>query len=725
MQILKINNVFLRYMVGLDFVQSLGWLPLCILFSAAYAWWFYKNLPIELPQNLVFFLRTLRFLAIFLILLLFLEPIVHSVWNYVYPPIVVILNDQSLSIPAHSDSSLVKKELPQKLKESIQQLKDQGLEPHLYQFGSEENLLATPDSIRYIYSQTNISQALETIQERYADQNLGAILMITDGIVTAGVNPLYIQEKISCPIFTAWVGDTTTFKDLLIESVLFNELSFVNTETPFRVTLKSFQIPPRPVQVKLSHQNKIVAQKTVQITSDYQTISLDFSFVHKTPGIQKFQIDIDEVPGENNLKNNHYPFYVQVIENKIKVALFAGGPHPDIGAFYKTLSKDAQFQLSTFVRQNDAAFYQNPTNLSEFNVFVLHNFPSTSADIPIMEKIVTEIEQRNAALWVFMGNQFRLDIFPKLADYIGLQTRNFSYKTTESFLYFDNDYKTHATYHFDDGFFNFINNCPPVLKNESEWRPKAGTNVYGKAKIKNIALDYPLFAIQEYQNRKNVVFVGEGIWRYRMFNFQEYQNFDYFDTWLKNILIWLHTKVDKKLFRVYPEKLLFSADDKIIFKGNVYDETYRPIEDAEINLKITNEQGKDFTYQLSPVSGGYYAELQNFTEGNYRYEAIGLKNRKIIGKEKGYFSVGKSNLEFIHLTSDKRMLEQLAKQSHASHDYFMNLKRLTDDIIKLNLKGISEAQKTVFPLSRHWLLLLIILGLLSTEWIIRKRNGLL
>lgn len=712
-------------MVGLDFVQSLWWLPFCIVFSAVYAWWHYKNLPIELPQKLVHFLRTLRFLSILLIFILFLEPIISSIYHHVYPPIVILLNDQSESIPAHSDSSLVKKELPKKLKQAISELQSHGIEPHLYEFGTETNSLISVDSIQYRYSQTNIAQALENIHERYSDQNLGAILMVTDGIVTSGINPLYIQEKIPYPIFTAWLGDTVPLRDLLVESVIFNDLSYINTETPILVNIKSFQIEPRPIQVKLSHNNRIIAEKTVHLTSDFQNISVNFSVVHKISGIQKFQIDIDEIQGENNLKNNHYAFFVQVLENKIKVALFAGGPHPDLGAFYKTLSKDAQFQLSTFVHKNDIDFYQSPTQFSEYNVFVLHNFPSTQADIPILDKILREVEQRNAALWIFMGNQFRLDLYPKLSDYIGLQTTNFNKKTSEAFLYFDSDYKTHATYGFDDGFFNYIQNCPPVLRNESEWKPKAGTTVFGKSKIKNIALDYPLFAIQENLNRKNVVFVGEGIWRYRMFNYQEKENFDYFDTWLKNILIWLNTKPDKKMFRVYPEKLLFSADDKVIFKGNVYDETYKPIEDADITLKIIHESGKDFTYKLGSVSGGYYSELQNFSEGNYRYEAVGIKNGKLLGKEKGNFSVGKSHLEFINLTSDQPMLQQLSKVSNASHDYFMNLEKLTQDIIQLKLKGLSETKKSVFPLSKHWILLLIILCLLSMEWIVRKRNGLL
>lgn len=712
-------------MVGLDFVQSLWWLPLCILLSALYAWWFYKDLPVELPKNLVFILRTLRFFSILLILLLFLEPIISTVFNHVYPPIVVLLNDQSESMIAHSDSGLVKKELPQKLKKVVEKLQSNGLDPHIYEFGSEVSLHHSLDSIDYSYSQTNISQALETIQERYADQNLGAILMVTDGIVTSGINPLYTQEKIPQPIFTAWVGDTLPVKDLLIESVIFNDLSYVNTETPIRATVKSFQIEPRTVKLTLSQNGKILSEKNLNIHSDYQNITVDFSVIHKIPGIQKFQLDIEEIQGENNKKNNHYPFYVQVLENKIKIALFAGGPHPDIGAFHKCLSKDAQFQLNTFVHKNDVEFYQTPLQLSDYHVFILHNFPSTQYDASWMDKILKEVEQRNAALWIFMGNSFRLDVYSRLADFMGLQTSNFNKKTGEAFLYFDSDYKTHATYSFDDGFFNFIQNCPPLLKNESEWKPKAGTIVFGKSKIKNIALDYPLFAVQESQSRKNVIFVGEGIWRYRMQNFQEKENFDYFDQWIKNILLWLNTKSDKKMFRVYPEKLLFSSDDKVIFKGNVYDETYQSIEDADITLKIINEQGKDFVYKLNSVSGGYYSELQNFTEGNYQYEAVGMRNGKLIGKEKGNFSVGKSNLEFINLTSDRPMLQQLSKNSGATHEYFMKMEQLAEDILQLNLKGLSEAKKSIFPLSRHWLLLLIILTLLSIEWILRKRNSLL
>ncbi|MGC8141412.1 hypothetical protein ACP3W2_28825, partial [Salmonella enterica] len=55
---------------------------------------------------------------------------------------------------------------------------------------------------------TNISKALSTIARQYYKKNVGAVVLLSDGIVNQGVNPELIVENYPFPIYSVTLGDT-------------------------------------------------------------------------------------------------------------------------------------------------------------------------------------------------------------------------------------------------------------------------------------------------------------------------------------------------------------------------------------------------------------------------------------------------------------------------------------------------------------------------------------
>ena len=55
---------------------------------------------------------------------------------------------------------------------------------------------------------TNISEALNTIARQYYKRNVGAVVLLSDGIVNQGVNPELTIENYPFPIFSVTLGDT-------------------------------------------------------------------------------------------------------------------------------------------------------------------------------------------------------------------------------------------------------------------------------------------------------------------------------------------------------------------------------------------------------------------------------------------------------------------------------------------------------------------------------------
>ncbi|NBU52515.1 MAG: hypothetical protein EBS24_07835, partial [Chitinophagia bacterium] len=131
-------------------------------------------------------LGTLRFLSVLFILFLLLTPLLRQNLTQEEKPIIVALRDISSSISSAGDQEEVKI-ADRYLEGIIDNTADKYDWRKLY-FGQEVKNDAA-DSLNALT--TDISNSLEYVTEIYEDQNLGAIILLSDGIYNSGRNPIY------------------------------------------------------------------------------------------------------------------------------------------------------------------------------------------------------------------------------------------------------------------------------------------------------------------------------------------------------------------------------------------------------------------------------------------------------------------------------------------------------------------------------------------------------
>ena len=124
-------------------------------------------------------LYTLRFIPILGIGLLLLGPLLKQLLEETKKPVVVLLSDDSRSIDRWIESGdtddprLKMGELAQNLSESY--------DIEHYSFGEDIKLVGEDTSL-YDQEITDISKTLQYISEVYEGENLGAVVLATDGI---------------------------------------------------------------------------------------------------------------------------------------------------------------------------------------------------------------------------------------------------------------------------------------------------------------------------------------------------------------------------------------------------------------------------------------------------------------------------------------------------------------------------------------------------------------
>lgn len=712
-----------------SFSYSPFWLLLIVPAAAALSWWMYVRTAELLSKPVRWMLTAFRFTVLVLLGILLLEPLLSFFNKVKYPPTIAVLQDESESIGINRDSTFLRKEYPKLLGDFLDDWDSDDYTLAAHRFSDDLKDGIKPDSLRYTREGTDIASALEGIQDRYQTQNLGAIVLLSDGIPTGGANPLYALENIKQPIFTVLLGDTTVQRDVRIRDVLYNEIAYLNNETPIRIKAEADGYDAATVSVTLRGGGKTIGTKNLTLSRNKPSEELEFMVMPEKVGLQEYVVEVSRMEGEITYKNNVQKIYINVLENRVKIALFAGSPHPDLGALRDALKAEKAFEIVDYTLKGQGVYYEDisKVNFADIDLFVLHNFPYSAADAGMTKKIAEEIAKRNVPAMFFVGTFANLQTMSPLYQYMAIAPKSFNPKGQEVIVNMKESYTKHATYTFAPDWLRWMNAAPPVYRNASVWEAKPTAEVFATAKIKNIAVDYPVYALQEQLGRKNMTFLGDNFWRIRAHSYLEHESFDYFDDWIFNNIKWLMAQSDKRKFKVTPSKQFYTGSEPVFLRGEAYNDSYDPISGVEIKLTLTSPDGKSSDYFFTEQSKARYAlELYNLPEGAYRYKAVGKKDDKQIGTDEGTFSIGKTNIEHLRLRADKDLMQQIALRTGGQFIYARNLPELAEKIKALpNLKPIVEYRRDRRDFHHYWWLLLLLLGLLSVEWIVRKWNSLL
>ena len=345
--------------------QPWYYLILCLLVGFAYAFILYRN---EIKKNsfsklLTYCLFAFRFLSVLIISILLLNIFLKRIITQTEKPIIIFAQDNSNSIISAKDSTEIKNNF---LKE-IDKLNATLLEKYNVQyllFGTKVQANAVVD---FKDKETDISQLLNEIDNSYANQNIGALVIASDGIINKGTSPLYAAEKFKFPIYSIALGDTTIKKDILIQKVNHNQVVYLGNKFPAEVIVQSQKLKGKSSTVSIFCNGVKKGEQTVNISSDNFTQTLNFILEADKPGVQKYSVQINQIDEETNTLNNIQSFIVDVIDNREKILILAQAPHPDIAALKESIETNESYEVESALISN----FTKP--LKPYSLIIFHS----------------------------------------------------------------------------------------------------------------------------------------------------------------------------------------------------------------------------------------------------------------------------------------------------------------------------------------------------------------
>jgi hypothetical protein len=678
------------------------WLPGSLLIGLSYAFILYywqKHLHGTLRQGL-FILRTLAVAAI--AFLLFAPPIKTSS-KTTEKPLIILAQDNSASINISKPSGFNPKTYAADFTK-LEKTLSKDYEVRSVSFGSD-----VKKGLQFSFSEklSNLSSVFKMIDNDFANRNIGAVILASDGIYNQGGNPIYESKNLKAPVYTIALGDTVPKRDLLISNVNYNNIAFLDNQFQIEVNVEAYQASGASTTLTVSDQSGSLFRKALNIRSNEFRTTIPVTLPAKRKGIQRFQISVSPVTEELSVNNNVQSIFVEVVDGRQNVLIIANAPHPDIAALRQSIEINKNYNVQ--VVMPDAV---EEAQVRKAGLIILHQLPSISNPA---QKILQMVSSKPVLF--ILGAQSNTGSFSLAQNVL---TINSSGSTQDVFPASQTDF---YGFKLSDLTKTRMQSFAPLVAPFGNYGQKGPASVALMQKIGKVVSNMPLLIFGGDQQRRVGVLAGEGIWRWRLEEFKESNSHEALNELLSKTVQYLSSRDDKRKFRVYTAKNSFDENENVVFNGELYNDAYELVNTPEVNIALKNRDGKSFSYLFSRSGNAYMLDAGILPAGEYRFEArtkLGNKDHQAVGQ----FVVRQQQAELQQTTANHQLLFALADQNGGQMIYPGQLNRLP------NLIEANENVKTVVYEDRKYedpinykIVFFLILALISGEWFLRKRNG--
>ncbi len=679
------------------------WTPVCLLLGLLYAWLMYRQ-PVNFGKSIRYGLFALRTIAVFILSFLLIAPLVRSVAYNPQKPLVLVAQDNSQSINVFKPAGFNAQQFVTQLSNLKQQLGDK-YDVREFNFSRD---LKDSLSDKFSGKQTNISSAIHQLNERFVNQNIGALVLATDGLFNQGSDPRYEAKNLKTNIYTIALGDTVTKRDLLIGNVNYNKTAYLGDDFAVEVLAEAYQAKGENIRLSVTEDGKQVFSQTTQANSDNFKKVIPLKLNADKKGIRKFTISIAPVKNEISVQNNTETIYVEVLDAKQKILLLYDGPHPDISVIKQSIESNKNYEVKSSLLSDLPKL-----KLTDYSMVILYQSASSSSGT--LQSFITKSK---VPVWYILGGQSDLQQFDN--EQRAVQINASQQQMQEVFAEPTPEF---SLFMLSDSTRNKLAKFPPLMAPFGDYRSSGTNQLLLKQKIGEVVTPYPLLSFSDENGRRIAILTGEGLWRWALAEYQTYGNHHALEELLGQTVQYLTANSSRQRFRVYPAKNVFDEGENVLINAELYNDALELVNTPDVKIELKSDSGKSYSFLFTRNGQSYQLDAGTLPVGEYSYAATSSLGTQSF-TAKGQLTVKPLNLETRQSAADHHLLSDLAKQSGGQMLYPSQISQLADLIRKNdNIKTVVYEDKHYSDLVDLKWIFVVILILLSAEWFLRKREG--
>lgn len=667
---------------------------------------------------------------------------------------VLVDNSWSMSLPGNENEKTrdqnVKSYIERNNKFFSELEKDYYVDYYLFSQKLEDASLKSINNYQPRGSATNIGDVLEYLGEKNKNNKLDTAILISDGSdKDLSQNSIHDQlNDISFPINTINPGIENDIYDVWIDDIESNEVTFLRYPFSIDVQIKSNIADNFKIPVSIYEEDKLIGIKEASLDKESKQANVRFDINPLSLGRKIYTVSIPVISEELITENNQKSFFTDVIINKIRVLHVAGRPSWDVKFLRKTLKRNPNIDLVSFFILRDPSDLvfasERELSLIPFPVNEIFSSELDTFDVVIFQDFyfqpygifgfhlnnLKDYVSRNGGAFLMIGgsNSFNSgnygrtsisDILPVELDYTPktlsetISSQIFHPELTEIG-------KSHP----------IMRIIPNKNENERHWSQMPeleGLNTVQGLNESAISLlttanGDPVLAVENINSGKVAAFMSDSSWKWNFAQASEGNVSPLYDKFWNRLFLWFVNDPELRNVKISTKKPIYNPGDSATIEVS----TLEPENTSNVSRAIiTLPNGEQKEIELERSS-------QNRYTGEFTVQELGIYKVSVIpdGEAEEYKDFNESETIFIVEPPEKEVrgptanLELLKLIADKSGGEYITTDQNPEE---LRLDTSKKKSITGYKTKKLWdnpFIFLLIIGMLSTEWLLRRRWGL-
>lgn len=687
--------------------------------AASIAYYLYRNSTPEISKFSKYLLVTIRGIIFFFVILIFFSPSFFLTFKETIKPKIALFIDNSKSM-GYEDDDHDRWSILKKTTKTLLEILPQNTDLIQFTFNNALDTLSKSE-IPLSDRSTDFKPLIKLLKK----ENFDKAIIISDGNHTESGYPIEHEWPYNSKIYTVGIGLTSSGTDIAISDVTYQPVIYADQENSIAVQIRTESLNYNPnVQLKYYLNDKLIQKKNINLHPGSFNTNVNLSNISANVGLNKIRLEVDAIEEETNILNNKYTFVQNVMNSRIKISIFSGAPSYESKFLSFLLNKNENFEIYNFVEKKNGQFYEqiNLNDLDQSDVLIFCGFPGHNTTVNTQNRILNYLRQNQPSLLFYLNEHTNQKKLLELRTWLPYQQLPGKIKSREILI---NNPLTISVnpilFIFEQKNTNqeFWSKVPPITVQYSGGLIRDG--VKSLLEGSDSQNQFPIILLNDQTNYRSAVLNGEGFWKWH-FLLQNNQGISNgYQKFLLNILLWVNDRTKLKPVILNSEKNVVYLGEIVKIIGNIYDASFKPIRDGELIVQSKWNQ-QEFNIDVDNDStGNYLIKFVPPGEGKYTISAKGFKEGIELGSDFVELEVIPIEKEFIHIDQNVEFLKKIAAMGNGFYVDASDVDSLASALVEPDKTRLKDR---IIDVWYHPVLLILIILLITAEWIIRKRLGL-
>jgi len=573
---------------------------------------------------------------------------------------------------------------------------------------------------------TATGDALAELARLPVDRRPDGVVIVSDGAVNAGEDPVAAARTLGVPVHALLVGEHTGV-DRGIAGVEASTEARVGEATPVRVRVVSDEERGTPIEVKLTDGDRELAHATVLAPGPGAEATAELKVVPARAGLALWTAHVAPLEHDLSPDDDTHGVAVPVAPGKLGVLVLSSGLNWDLTFLRRSLLGDTTVSLDTRVRDatgNWRALEHNRSgaltagDLTGRSVVVLDAISGAELGAGFDRSLASFVHGGGGLLLLsgpepgatrFARGALASELAFASGAPVGTQASPEPQPVASELLMWDDD-PSRGTRAWHEA--APLSDVLPIA-------PGGADRVLIAAREGSGAV--PLWLARTVGRGQVLLVNGTGIWRWSLTGTDELSGERGRRLWRKTMR-WLSEPVQGEPLRVTAERRLVPGGEPVRLDALLQDAQFHAVSGADVRGEISGPGGALRRIAFTPGGPGAYTSIfASPGPGRWQVSVRATRDGRELGRARGEFAVDRWTLEALRAQPDSAGMAAIAA---ASGGRFGKASAAAAWARSLDMRRLVRSRTASARLWESPWLFAIVVGMLSAEWAWRRRRGL-